>query len=101
VRFVRVDRGCKITDRDEADGYILFECPDDAGGKNPRRGALELIPLEAQGRAGVRAQLTLTDEPRYLELRFLELLERKLRDERGAPTQRRPAPPPPTPDAGT
>ena len=99
VRFVRVDRGCKVTDRDEASGYIVFECDD--GAKQVRHGALELIAIDAPGRGGVRAQLTLGDEPRYIELRFLELLERKLRDERGvAPPQRPPAPPPPPPDAG-
>jgi len=99
VRFVRVDRGCKVTDRDESSGYIVFECDD--GGKQVRHGALELIAIDTPGRGGVRAQLTLGDEPRYIELRFLELLERKLRDERGvAPPQRPPAPPPPPPDAG-
>jgi hypothetical protein len=100
VRFVRVDRGCKVTDRDESSGYIVFECGDE-GGKQVRRGALELIAIDSPGRGGVRAQLTLSDEPRYIELRFLELLERKLRDERGvAPPQRQPPPPPPPPDAG-
>ncbi len=91
VRFVRVDRNCKISDRDEASAYVLFECPGDEG-KPPRRGALELYRATARdGRAVVRAQVTLTDEPRWVELRFLELLERKLRDERGVP----PPPPPP------
>jgi hypothetical protein len=56
-----------------------------------------------QGRSGVRAQVTLADDPRYVELRFLELLERKLRDERGPapPPIRTPAPAPPAspPDA--
>src|SRR5687767_5777650 len=85
LRFVRVDRNCKVTDKDETAGYIVFECPpDDPGSKNAatRHGALELIAAEG-GRAGVRVQLTLSNEPRYIELRFLELLERKVKEERG------------------
>lgn len=102
VRFIRVDRDCKVTDRDQGTGYIVFECPGEAG-KGTRRGALELIATDADsGRGPVRAQLTLADEPRYLELRFLELLERKVRDERGPALPPRPPPPsvPTAPDGG-
>ena len=97
VRFVRVDRNCKLTDRDEPAGYLVFECPSDDKEKPnvTRRGALELLKVDDHGRPTVRAQLTLSDEPRWVELRFLELLERKLRDERGPP----PPPPPPRPAA--
>lgn len=90
LRFVRVDRNCKLTDRDENAGFIVFECPDEAaGGKATKRGALELIPTD--GNRAVRVQVTLSGEPRYLELRFLELLERKVREERGAPLPARPS----------
>src|SRR6185436_6251069 len=77
--LVSVNRNCKITDKDELSGYIVFECPDEAGGKNAplKHGALELIATEG-ARGGVRVQLTLANEPRYIELRFLELLERKV-----------------------
>lgn len=98
LRFIRVDRNCRITDKDPDAAYVLFECEGD--NKAWKRGALELIPMEVQGRGGVRAQVTLTDEPRYMELRFLELLERKLKDERGpAPPPPR-SPPPPSGDGG-
>jgi hypothetical protein len=94
LRFVRIDRGCKIVDKDPEASYVVFECPDDSKKGATKGGALELLQLEGR----VRAQVTLADEPRYVELRFLELLERKLRDERGAatPPPRAPAPP----DAG-
>src|SRR4051812_5732185 len=82
VRFIRIDRGCKITDKDADTGYVLFECAGDDA-KSKKIGALELFTIETQGRSGVRVQLTLTDEPQYIELRFLELFERKIRDERG------------------
>ena len=81
VRFIRVDRGCRITDKDAEAAFVIFEC--DGDNKTVKRGALELIPMEVQGRSGVRAQVTLGDEPHYVEVRFLELLERKLKDERG------------------
>src|SRR6185369_6872547 len=49
LRFVRVDRNCKVTDKDEAAGYIVFDCPpDEPAAKNAasKHGALELIPIE-------------------------------------------------------
>ena len=99
LRFVRVDRGCKVTDKDPDAAYISFECEGEPG-KPARHGALELY-LPDSGR-GTRVQLSLSDEPRYVELRFLELFERKLKEEKGAappPPTARPASPPP-PDAG-
>jgi hypothetical protein len=81
VRFVRIDRGCKLTDKDAEAAFIAFECaPDDKDGK-VKRGSLELIKLPS----GVRAQVSLGDDTHGMELRWLELYERKLRDERGTP----------------
>src|SRR5437879_3789315 len=91
VRFVRIDKGCAITDRDQQSAYLLFECKD---GKQVKHGALELYRTSE----GVRAQLTLSEDPTYIELRFLELLERKLRDERGPPLPTPPAHAPRHPD---
>ncbi len=99
VRFVRVDRGCKITDKDESSAYIVFECPDGDGGSKQRRGSLELFANEGKA---VRIQVSLPDEPHYAELRFVELLERKLRDEYGStrPLPQRPTPTKPAPPDG-
>jgi hypothetical protein len=90
VRFVRVDRGCKVTDKDAEAAFVAFEC-DDAG--KIRRGSFELFRVTGQGpsREMVRTQVTLGDETHGMELRWLELFERKLREERGTPS-----PPPPT-----
>ncbi len=84
TRFVRVDRGCQITDRDPEAAFVTFECKDD---DKVKRGALELIVVQVQGQAGksVRLQLSLGDDPHYMEVRFLELFERKLRLELGNP----------------
>lgn len=91
VRFLRIDRGCSITDRDAQAAYLIFECKD---GKQVKHGALELF----QQSDGVRVQVSLSDEPSYMEQRFLELLGRKLREERGPPAAR---PSPRDPDGGS
>jgi hypothetical protein len=89
VRFVRIDRGCTVTDKDAAAAFVTFECKDE---DKTKRGSLEIFTTRlGGGREGVRLQVALGDDPHYVELRFLELLERKLRDERGTP----PSPPPP------
>ena len=85
LRFVRVDRGCKIVDKDPDAAFVAFECDDDGKAK---RGTLELFKVGG----GVRTQVTLGDDTHGMELRWLELFERKLRDERGTPAP--PAPPP-------
>ncbi len=101
-RYVRVDRGCKITDRDADSAFVIFECPVSGDDKKVTRGALELFRTEQRGREGVRMQVTLSDEPHGAEIRFLELLERKLREERGLPREnKKPPAPSGPPDAGT
>ena len=97
VRFVRIDRGCKVIDKDADAAFLTWECKD---GEKVLRGALEIFRVgeKPAGREEVRLQVSLGDEPHYVELRFLELLERKLRDERGAPPaiaapQKKPPPP--------
>jgi hypothetical protein len=90
LRFVRVDKGCKLLDRDADAAFVTFECKDDD--ERVKRGAFEIFHAPVDGRDGSRVQLALGDDPHYVELRWLELLERKLKDERGTP-------PPPTPAA--
>ena len=103
IRYLRVDLGCKITDKDETAAYLLFECAPDQTGKPPKHGGLELFHVEVNGAEMVRAQVNLTDDPSYVEKRFLDLLERKLRQERGPAPQPHMIPPPKlpaTPDGG-
>jgi len=100
VRFVRVDRACVVTDKDPDAAFLTFECKDD---DKVKHGALEIFKTRVEGRDGVRLQVALGDDPHYVELRFLELLERKLREERGNPPPlvSTPAKKPPPSDAGT
>ena len=98
LRYVRVERNCSITDKDPEAAFVMFECPSSEGGadKKVSRGALELFHNGPRGRDAVRLQVSLSDEPHGAELRWVELFERKLRDERGAPVAPpKPAPPPP------
>lgn len=83
VRFVRVERGCKVTDKDPDAAFVAFECSDEG---KIKRGTLEIF----HAGSGVRAQITLGDDTHGMELRWLELFERKLRDERGTPTPPQP-----------
>jgi hypothetical protein len=94
VRFVRIDRGCKLVDKDADAAFVAFECRD---GAHVRHGSMELFKVAR----GVRAQITLADDTHGMELRWLELFERKLREERGTPAPPAPTPPRSIPDGGT
>ena len=96
VRFLRVDEGVTITEKDADAGYVMFELAQD-GKTFP--GALELVVTESSGRAAVRLVLRIEDRPSYVEVAMLERLERKLRAELGseAPVPPKPAPAPPPP----
>jgi hypothetical protein len=88
VRFVRVDRGYTLREKDQASGYILFELSE--GGKS-YKGALELVrATDEDGRDATRASFSLPDLPRHWEAMLLDKLAAKVREERGPP-----APPPP------
>ncbi len=93
LRFVRVDRGCKVVDKDADAAFVSFECSDEG---KVRRGSLELFKVAG----GVRTQVTLGDETHGMELRWLELYERKLKDELGDPVPTAPAKHEPTKDGG-
>src|SRR6266545_6169803 len=75
VRFVRIDKGCKVIDKDAEAAFVAFECAE--GEARVKKGSLELIKT---GNGVVRAQLVLGDETHGMELRWLELFERKLRE---------------------
>jgi hypothetical protein len=95
VRYLRVDRGYEIVDRDPDAGFILFDFPigpDDRKG----RGSVELFATkDASGRASASVSVTTDGGPMHLPHAILEGLGDKLRRERGQP-----APPPRTaPDA--
>jgi hypothetical protein len=90
VRFLRVDRGLPIREKDEAAGYVLFDYSE--GGKS-YKAALELVPFtDEDGRVTTQASLTIAGLPKRYEGALLEGLGAKIRDERGPPpAAKRPA----------
>src|SRR4051812_38244380 len=87
VRFVRIDKSCKVVDQDPNAAFVAFEYVEEG---QTRRGAVEIWKTAA----GTSLQVKLGDEPHYMELRWLELIGRKLKEERGTPPQPRPSPAP-------
>ena len=101
VRFLRVDRGFPIREKDESAGYILFDYTD---GPKPCKGSLELIhATDREGRDATRMAISIPDLPRRYEQMLLDKLAAKLREDHGPPvppphkSEPRPAP---RPDAG-
>jgi hypothetical protein len=87
VRFLRVDVGAKIVEKDADAGYVMFELTE--GGKT-YPGALELVATDSAGRPAARVVISIEGQPSYVEAVMLDKLERKLRGELGEPP---PAPP--------
>ena len=93
VRFVRVDRGYAVKEKDEESGYILFDMVE---GSKTYKASLELIrATDDQGRDATRAAFSIPDLPRHFETMLLDKLSAKVREERGSPA---PPPPPKKPD---
>jgi hypothetical protein len=82
VRFVRVDNGFKITEKDAKSGYLMFDYVD---GETRQIGALELIETRRGNLTFVTVGLRVQNMPSYIEVLLLDKLERKLRDEYGDP----------------
>jgi hypothetical protein len=78
VRFLRIDAGVKIVEKDADAGYVLFDLTED---KHTFRGALELVKTQVEGRESVRLVLRIADRPSYVEELLLEKLDAKLRGE--------------------
>jgi hypothetical protein len=87
VRFLRVDAGVRIVEKDADAGYVMFELTED-GKTYP--GSLELVATDASGRPAARVVIKIEGQPSYVEAVMLDKLEAKLRAELGAPP---PAPP--------
>ncbi|HEY5946536.1 MAG TPA: hypothetical protein VIV40_13635 [Kofleriaceae bacterium] len=98
VRFIRVNAGLKVIEKDADAGYVIFEFKEE---KKTFRGSLELIEVVKDGRKLVRFVLTIEDRPQWVEIELLTKLERKLRAELGSPAPTptpKPKDPPPKPE---
>ncbi|GAB4562860.1 MAG: hypothetical protein Tsb0020_11520 [Haliangiales bacterium] len=99
IRFLRVDAGCEIRERDQDAGYILFTLPDE--GKE-FSGSLEIVRVQVGGRDALRLLIGIDSRPAYMEEGLLDRFQRKLRAELGPPPRPAPTPapaePPPSKD---
>jgi hypothetical protein len=96
VRFLRIDRGYTIDEKDPDAGFVLFTFP--LGPEATGSGSLELLRTQdASGRASVEARVSTTAGPAHLPHTILDGLAAKLRAERGQPAPPPPAQPPDSP----
>jgi hypothetical protein len=98
MRLIRVDNGWKVTEKDEANGYLLFEYRSLENAK-AAAGSIELVRGQEPDSVSVVVQLP--QMPHYHEQVILDGLASKMRREYGDPPEGHPAPSPdPSPDGG-
>ena len=96
LRLVRVDLGLKVTEKDDANGYLLFDYKSPESGMKAVPGSMEFI----KGKDGaVRVVVQISQMPGYHEQVLVDHLQRKLRNEYGDPPRKPPMPSAPK-DAG-
>jgi hypothetical protein len=98
LRLVRVDNGWKVTEKDDQNGYLLFDYRS-PGGEKSYPGTLELV-RGSDADAPVSVLIQLPAMPQYHEQVLLDALASKMRREYGDPPVRRKADPP-VADAGS
>jgi hypothetical protein len=96
IRMVHVDMGFKVTEKDEASGFLLFEYKSPESPR-PSPGSMEFVRSKDDGE--VRVIVQLAQMPRYHEQLMVDTLVKKMRADYGDPPTVHPAPPP-TSDAG-
>lgn len=100
IRFLRVDRGFPVREKDESSGYVLFDYTD---GPKVSKASLELIhTVDPEGREATRIAVSIPDLPKRYEQMLIDKLSGKLREDHGPPApppKRNKATPPSRPDA--
>lgn len=99
IRYLRVDRGFSLVDRDRDAGFILFEFAVGSDANGPKgRGSVELVETtDVAGRVAVKLQISTDAGPVHLPHAIAEGLAAKLKTERGQPAPPPSAPPSPAP----
>lgn len=101
LRFLRVDLGYEVLEKDPEAAYLVFRYAAPGQGKNEATGTLEVVEAGERVRVFVR----IPRMPEYHERLLRDGLLKKLREEYGVPAPKKPAPKPeakPAPaDAGT
>ncbi len=83
LRLVRVDLGFKVTEKDEENGYLMFDYKSPEG-RAATPGSMEFIRSK-DGHAPVRVVVQLSQMPRYHEQVLVDSLAKKMRQEYGDP----------------
>ena len=94
VRFIRVDKGFQLIEKDKETGYLLFEYTDSGRTSN---GSLEVLRVVKNNREYVRVQMNLHGQPKYVESLLFKKLETKLKNEYGVAPAAKYVEPPTTP----
>ncbi len=89
LRFLRVDRGYEVVEKDPEAAYLLFQYPVQGQAK-AASGSLEVVDTSS----GVKIFLQLPRMPAYHESMLRDGLLKKLREEYGDPPRKAPAKPP-------
>lgn len=87
VRYLRVDSGYKIVEKDRDNGYLLFEYPRTSGGE-PASASLEIVDSDA----GASFVVQIPSMPSHHEEYLAEALVKKLRTDYGEPPARKKEP---------
>lgn len=96
LRYVRVDMGLKVTERDPQAAYVMFDYKSAESGDRVSAGSVEVVPTGGV----VKVVVQLAQMPRYHEQVLADGLQKKLRTEYGEPPKKAPPPPPPPPPDG-
>lgn len=92
LRYLRVDHGYVVIEKDQESGYLLFEYPKRDSGIT--QGSIEVVERDKS----VALVVQLPQMPSYHERMLIDGLLKKLRDDYGAPPAREPAPKAPKKD---
>ncbi len=84
LRLLRVDLGCKITEKDQDNGYILFDYTSPESGKRVHHGSIEVV----RRKHGTHVTVQLPTLPQYHEQMIVDALMKKLSTEHGEPPAR-------------
>jgi len=100
LRYVRVDLGYEVVEKDPDAGYILFRYEPPGRRNNPTNGSIEVVETNQR----VKLVIQLPQMPTYHETTLRDGLMRKLRTEYGEPPKKKKpsddAPKPPIGDGG-
>ena len=96
LRLVRVDLNLKVTEKDDQNGYLMFDYKSPESGQKPVPGSMEFIKGKD---GGVRVVVQIPQMPGYHEQVLVDQLSRKLKNEYGEPPKKPPVPSAPK-DAG-